>query len=624
MSERIQLREKFQYHGSVSLPRPDLKPPAGWSLPLITAFQTIRNHTLSPDGRKIAFIWDRDGTSDVYVLSVDGGWPQRISIDRGPVIPWDDEHPSWSADSHWLAFSQAGHVYISAVDGGLPVKVTDFTQSASSPIWMPEGEGLIVSVDRYDAVQLVLTDWQGSWPKPLTNHASGDAWDAQPSPDGRFVAYVYRPFDDLNRRDVRLVNLKDGSIDTIFGEPGVFTHTPRWHPNSRLVAFLSQKSFYFEIWLANLDGGQVRQLTKVGCDCLDLAWSPDGKQIACVVNRAGSLELDLVDTIGGESETVMGGQGCITRPCWSPHGQFLTVEYESPFQPADLFRLDLSTHKKTQLTFSQIPAVARLKLVSPELVHYPSRDGLEIPAFLYQPVRSNGAAIVYLHGGPNDQYLNFWDIFIQYLAAKGYTVLAPNYRGSTGYGLEYERLNYQDWGRGDVQDCLQAADFLASFTEINPERIASWGPSYGGYLTNCVLAMDPKYRFSCGVSVFGDANLLNSWALCSHRLRLYTEIYLGNPANNRAAYLSGSPVYQVHRVRQPVLLLHGLQDDIVPPEASEEWAEALQSAGKTYEYKTYANEPHGFLHRSNRLDAWSRIERFLDWYLLPKGVNQDE
>jgi dipeptidyl aminopeptidase/acylaminoacyl peptidase len=100
-------------------------------------------------------------------------------------------------------------------------------------------------------------------------------------------------------------------------------------------------------------------------------------------------------------------------------------------------------------------------------------------------------------------------------------------------------------------------------------------------------------------------------------LRYYTEIFLGHPAKNREAYIKGSPVLQAEKVQKPMLILHGLLDDIVPPEASEEWVESLKRHGKTYEYKTYPNEPHGFVHRAETLDAYQRIEQFLDWYLLP-------
>ena len=120
------IKEKFEFYGLPSLQRPDLAPPKGWNLPLITSFQTVRNHTLSPDGQQIAFIWDRDGSSDVFTLSTQGGWPRRLSFDRGPVIPWDDEYPQWSADNRWIAFTQDQHVQVVDSTGGVPKTISDF------------------------------------------------------------------------------------------------------------------------------------------------------------------------------------------------------------------------------------------------------------------------------------------------------------------------------------------------------------------------------------------------------------------------------------------------------------------------------------------------------------------
>ena len=248
---------------------------------------------------------------------------------------------------------------------------------------------------------------------------------------------------------------------------------------------------------------------------------------------------------------------------------------------------------------------------------YKSYDGLEIPAFLYRPEKSNGAAILYPHGGPKDQYGFFWDDLAQYFTAKGYTYLAPNYRGSTGYGIDFERANYNDWGVGDTQDCLHGAKFLCGMAGIKPERIGIMGGSYGGYMTVCSLAYDTEYLFACGVMKYGDANLISSWAQCERRLRLYTEIFLGHPAGNHEIYLKGSPIKEVKNIQKPILILHGLLDTICPPESSEELVEMLRKENKTFEYKTYANEPHGFLRREDQLDAYARIERFLDWYLLP-------
>ena len=237
---------------------------------------------------------------------------------------------------------------------------------------------------------------------------------------------------------------------------------------------------------------------------------------------------------------------------------------------------------------------------------------------MYRPEKSNGAAILYPHGGPKDQYGYFWDDLAQYFTAKGYTYLAPNYRGSTGYGKGFERANYNNWGVGDTQDCLSGARFLRTLKGIRPESIGIAGGSYGGYMTICSLSRDPEYLFACGVSKYGDSNLVSSWALCEKRLRLYTEIFLGHPSDNTSFYQKGSPITEAKNVQRPMLILHGLLDSIVPPEASEEWVEALKRHDKVFEYKTYEDEPHGFLRRENLQDVYERMEQFLDWYLLPR------
>jgi len=620
MSGEIKLTEKYERNGWPSITRPDLKPPEGWSLDLITAVNRIYNHSLSPDGERIAFIWDREDLSDIYTLPAAGGWPARISFSRTLVPYWDDELPRWSPDSCWLAFTLDGHVHLVPANGGLPRKISDFAPGASSPVWMPDSQGLIVTVERHEADQLLLTNQEGAWPRSLTDDREADAWDARPSPDGRWVAYVRRPFDDLNRLDIQLIDMQNDASRMLVGNPKEYNHSPRWAPSGEVLAYLSQRSGFYEIWLVDLDGQKQRQLTHLGMDIVEYAWDPEGTRLACTVNRLGAFELALVDVSTGAVTTLRAGPGIHSRPHWSPLGDFLTFEYEDPARPPDLYSLGLWTGAMTQLTFSNPPALACQKLVIPEPVSYPSYDGLEIPAFLYRPPHPNGAAVVHPHGGPSDQYIYYWDILAQYLVAKGYTYLAINYRGSTGYGRDFERLNHDDWGIGDTQDCLHAARYLRSLAGIDPQRIAIYGGSYGGYMTICCLSHDPEYLFACGITKYGDSHLISSWAQCSRRLRYYTEIFLGHPARNRKVYLDGSPIFQVENVKKPALILHGLLDDIVPPQASEEWVEALQRAGKTFEYKTYADEPHGFLRRENQIDAWGRIERFLDWYLLPQKL----
>jgi dipeptidyl aminopeptidase/acylaminoacyl peptidase len=612
----IKLTEKYERNGWPSLKRPDLKPPEGWSLSLITSLERIRSHALSSKG-EIAFIKDGETLSDVFTMSSNGGWPSRVTTDRPAVPYWDDEIPSWSPDGNWLAFTMHDHVHIAPRRGGLPVKISDFTTAASSPRWMPDSIGLIITVERNNCDQLVLTDRDGSWPRGLTTDVGGDHWDPHSSPDGKYIVYNLRRYDDLNRLDINLIEISTGRQVTLYGKPSTRATTPKWSPDGRKISFISQESGWGELYLIGSDGQGLRQITKGSIDIVQYEWSPTGTRILLVLNRNGSFELQLLEVLSGSIIELSNQVGIHSNPNWATDESYITYEFESPTQFPDLYRMELPNKKISKLTFSTPKILENNKLVLPEVISYKSHDGLDIPAFLYRPEKSNGAAILYPHGGPKDQYGFCWDELAQYFTAKGYAYLAPNYRGSTGYGREYERANYNDWGLGDMQDCLFGAKYLQTIKGVKSDRIAITGGSYGGYLTANALSRDPEYLFACGIAKYGDSNLVSSWAQCEKRLRLYTEIFLGHPSQNLDAYRKGSPIDDIKNIKKPVLILHGLLDTIVPPEASEEWVEKLRREGKTFEYKTYGDEPHGFLQRKNLIDVYARMERFLDWYLLP-------
>lgn len=616
MENPIKLTEKYERNGWPALKRTDLKPPSGLNLSLLTSLERIRSHTLSSRG-EIAYIKDGETLSDVFVMSSSGGWPSRITTERSLVPYWDDEIPEWSPDGEWLSFCLKGHVHIVPRLGGLPKKITDFSTSAAAPRWMPDSSGLIVTIERNEIDQLLLTDRDGSWPRALTTDSSGDHWDAKPSPDSKYIVFNLRRFDDLNRLDIVFLDIATGEQIVLYGKPSVRAMSPKWSPDGKWISFIAQETQHEELYLIRPNGEGLHALTKAGQDIFQYEWSPDGKQILAVVNRSGSFDLILIETGSGSVSELRGGPGIHSNPNWAKDGSFITFEFESPTLPPDISRLEIPGKKVTQLTFSNPLALQQNKFVVPEQVTYKSYDGLEIPAFLFRPEKSNGAAILYPHGGPKDQYGYAWDELAQYFTAKGYTYLAPNYRGSTGYGKDFERANYNDWGVGDMQDCLQGAKYLRTITGVKSDRMAITGGSYGGYMTINALSRDPQYLFACGIAKYGDSNLVSSWAQCEKRLRLYTEIFLGHPSESLDVYLKGSPITDAKNIQKPVLILHGLLDTVVSPEASEEWVEALRREGKTFEYKTYDDEPHGFLRRENLYDVYERMERFLDWYLLP-------
>jgi dipeptidyl aminopeptidase/acylaminoacyl peptidase len=593
--------------------RPDGGPPPGWSHALAAGIDRPRSHTLSPDGSQIAFFWERDDCADLYVMPASGGWPARLTFGRSPRPYWFDEAPHWSPDGAWLAYTDQEHAWVVAAQGGLPRQVSAFTTAAGSPRWLTDSAGIVLTHEQDELCCLLLSDWEGGWPRQLTPYTGRDH-DPQPSPDGRYVAYVHSPPDDLERADIHLVRLSDGAILPLTATPGRFNRSPRWSPDGQRLAYVSQRLDFYDLYVYDLQSGQERLFARLGWDLDEPYWSPDGGRLVCTANRRGAFDLLIVEVETGAVSDLRRGNGFHARPQWAPDGRTITFEYDSPLLPPDIYRLELETRQATQLTFSMPPALAALDFVQPQEVTYPSQDGLEIPALLYQPGVPNGAGIVYPHGGPTAQHALEWETWVQYMLAKGYTVLAVNQRGSTGYGLAFERANYHTWGVGDTQDCLAAADVLAG-QGLDPRRLAIYGASYGAFLAICCLAHDPQHRFACGVAKYGDCDMFTSWAQCDRSGRDDLYRMLGHPAENRQAYRAASPVTDVAHIRAPLLIVHGLLDPYVPPLQSEELVEALRREGKTYEYKTYPEEEHGIFRVKNLQDYYARMERFLDWYL---------
>jgi Tol biopolymer transport system component len=278
-------------------------------------------------------------------------------------------------------------------DGGLPKKITDFASAAGGPRWMPDSHGLIVTVEREDTDQLLLTDREGSWPRALTTDTIGDHWDARPSPDGKFILYNLRRFDDLNRLDIVLLEIATGKQVTLYGKPSTRATTPKWSPDGKWISFIAQEGQFEELYLIKPDGEGLHQLTKAGQDIFQYEWSPSGNQIIAVVNNKGSFELNLIDAESGSTVGLRSEVGIHSNPNWSADESYITFEFESPTLPPDLYRMELKSKQVTQLTFSNPPAMQKYKFVVPEIVSYKSYDGLEIPAFLYRPEKSNGAAI---------------------------------------------------------------------------------------------------------------------------------------------------------------------------------------------------------------------------------------
>jgi len=301
-----------------------------------------------------------------------------------------------------------------------------------------------------------------------------------------------------------------------------------------------------------------------------------------------------------------------STPRFTPDGRQVVVGFESPCQPNDLWLLTLDSGEFRQLTSSLPTSLQSQDFVFPEHITYPSLDGTPVPALLFKPDGISGMqpAVIVVHGGPNWLYQFTWNPFIQHLTGRGWIVLAPNYRGSTGYGRDWQLASRFDLGGVDTADVVAGADYLVREGLADPQRIAVTGRSHGGYLTMTCLTQYPQ-RWAAGAAVVPFLNWFTSHANVRVDLQHWDIENMGDPEQNHDLWQMRSPYFFLDRIQAPVQLICGGNDPRCPPSESISAQQALQALGKPVDLVLYPDEGHSFLKFENVLDAEQRRVSFL-------------
>jgi dipeptidyl aminopeptidase/acylaminoacyl peptidase len=607
---------KDEHEGVLAQPRKDLKPPPHWRLDAVAYTPKPRTLTIGTGRRQAVFIQDAD-TSDVWLLDLQsGGPPERLTTGRDPAAYWEDVPPRLSPDGSTVAYTAESHVWLVPTAGGPPRKLTE----GANPVWIDD-ERLVISVERDDTTRLTVVSARDPWPRRLaTDHGEldeyGDEGEAVVSPDGAAIAYTFTPRADLNRSEIRIASLESGAVRALTGTARMHDREPAWSPDGTTIAYTSERSGFYEIHLVARDGTEDRELTGARADHGELDWHPDGSRLVALRVRDNRYDLVSVDARSGEGDRIAAG-GTWSSPLWTVAGD-IVAGYEDHATPRELRRVTdgepKAVHAPAPLSVKRAPHAAL------EDVSFPSFDGLEIPAFLMRPRDASPErpvpAVVYPHGGPTDCYCDEWDGHAQYFVDRGFAWLALNFRGSTGYGRDFERMNHGVWGVDDTKDCLAAADFLRTLGWVDGERLGIFGASYGSYMALLAVTDDPEYRYRCAVAKYGDCDITTSWAQGDRDGVQDLERMMGPPSAARDAYIAGSAYHRLENVRVPLLIAHGERDERVSPKQSEQLVERLRKLGKTFEYVTYPTEAHGLLRAGPQLDFYKRLERFLNWNLM--------
>jgi dipeptidyl aminopeptidase/acylaminoacyl peptidase len=464
-----------------------------------------------------------------------------------------------------------------------------------------------VVVEKERFTRLAVVDIEDAWPVPI-GPGDGDVGRPVASPDGRLLISYY-PKEDFSRSDILLIE-PDGSWHTLVGQPdrragGHVIHDDR-------VAYTLEDGDWAGVFVTGLDDDRHEKLAGGDRDYSSLAWTEDGQALYAVATARGASDLVRI-ALDGTVETIAQG-GTWDSPVVTSTG--VIAIHEAADSPAAIYLVG-DDGVRSALYDGAPAGIRAAPHAKMERITYASYDGLEIEGFLLRPtdISKPVPAVVYPHGGPTDYDGDLWDGHAQYFVDKGYAWLSINFRGSTTYGLTFERANHGDWGVGDVEDCQAAAAYLGDLGWVDPSRIAIYGSSYGSYMVHSAL-VHPENRFACGASKFGDIDILTSWAQGDRAGREDLERQMGHPSDDRRAYHAGSPIHRIEKISRPLLLAHGQKDARVHPKQSEELVDALDRIGATYEYITYPDEGHGFLSREAQLHFYRRLERFLDWHLM--------
>jgi len=371
--------------------------------------------------------------------------------------------------------------------------------------------------------------------------------------------------------------------------------------------------------------GEVRWLTEEKWEVYGGNFSPDGRKVTFRANVDGHADLYMHD-LATQKNTALplpkgvnsfGGAEC----AFSQDGNKLLYYHNGANAPGDAWTYHVATGKSTQVTHSLMAGVPADHMVEPFLVHYPSRDGKwTISAWLYvtRNMQRNGqnAAIVYIHGGPKSQSVDSFNRFIQHIVNQGYMVIAPNYRGSTGYGKAFEDANLFDMGGGDLQDVLAAADFLKQTGYPDPKKLVAMGGSYGGYMTMMAVTKAPDV-WAAGVPIVPFVNWFTEIENEDPVLQQSDLATMGDPKKNPDFFRERSPFFFVDQIKAPLLLLAGGHDPRCPKEETIQVVDAIKKQGGIADYKIYENEGHGFAKVENQIDAYRRITDFLKAHVPP-------
>jgi dipeptidyl aminopeptidase/acylaminoacyl peptidase len=588
----------------------------------------------APDDKQVAFVTNITGRRNIWLVPTQSGWPTQLTVSNQRQT-----NIAWSPKGRWIAYNsdydgnEQWDLFLVSTSNGQVVNLTNTPEvSEEGAAWSPDGEKLAYSVKpkqspnyELDVMEILtkkVTHITSNTPAQLSN--SNPIW----SKDGKWIVFSQQ---DAAGKDanILIVGSAGGKATKLTPHEGEqnFSATDV-SPDGKTVLITSNAgNGYANAGLLDIASKKISWLTTDKWETNSGTFSPDGKRLTWTANVDGNQDIYIYELATRQAHALPVAKGINSlagaETAFSHNSTHLLYSHDGPNAPNDIWDYDLSTQKSNQITHSLVAGLRGEDMVEPFLIHYPSKDGKwQISAFVYVPYNAekNGknAAVVSIHGGPTAQTINSFNRNIQYLVNQGYFVIAPNYRGSTGFGKEFEDANRFDMGGGDLEDIISAAEWIKKTGFIDPKKVAVMGGSYGGYLTMMAVTKAPDL-WAAGVPIVPFVNWFTEMENEDPQLRAYDMATMGDPADEKtkARLKERSPINFTDQIKAPLLLLAGGNDPRCPKTEAEQVASAIKKRNGVAELKIYENEGHGFSKLENQIDAYTRIAEFLKKYAEP-------
>ena len=581
----------------------------------------------SNSGAKLAFVSTASGRPNLWVMNVDGTGAQQLikSNDR-------QSNARFTHDDAALVYSQdrGGNeyydIYTVPTGGGEPRNLTH-TDEVSETVdeFSPDGKLLAIGVKQKTspATDLAVMQWPEGTVRQLTHETDPKAsWSENVwSPDGK-VLYATRSM-GIDDSDIFRVDVATGKTEKLLEHAGskqLMTVADVSHDGRMLLVTSNAKGGYENVALLNLATKGLRWLTDTQWSAFGVAFTPDGESAVYGLNADGRVSTRFVNlkTMQESERGIPAGMNLpdAAPTPFLPDGSML-LAHEDSGHPQELYRL-AKDNTLTQITHNANETLQHAVLPKSQLVTYKSFDGRLISAFMWVPFNlkrdGTAAAVVMPHGGPTGQTTDAFNGRAELLASRGFVVIAPNVRGSTGYGMEFQNANIKDLGGADLKDEVAGVDFLKATGFVDAKRVGIWGGSYGGYMTLMAIGKTPEL-WSAAVDEYGILNWLTMLQHEDPQLQEYEKSILGDPVKDAAVYEASSPLKYIRNEKAPLLVLQGDNDIRVPKEEAEQVVSILKAEGRVVDAVFYPEEGHGFAKREHQRDELTRSVAWLQKYL---------